>query len=164
MFFVITGSVASGKSEIANEIKKKYPFQKFIVINDKEFSQKNNLGKLNDKIKEFEVDVSLLSKKVSSLLSSRKNIIFEGHLFCEISKYVLTKMDFVFVLNAPEKLLRERMKERGYDVLKIEENILCSKTKYFQEKFSSRKISFIDIEVSKDLKLNIKKFQKYLKL
>jgi len=164
MYFVITGPVASGKSTLANEIKKKYPFQKFVIVNDKEFSKKNNLGQENKLTKEYEVDVSLLSKKVSSLLSSKKNIIFEGHLFCEISKYVLTKMDFIFVLKAPEKLLRQRMMEREYGVLKLEENLLCSKTNYFENKFTSRKISFIEIEVSKDLKLNLKKIYKYLKL
>ena len=164
MYFVITGPVASGKSTIANEIKKKFPFQKFIVINDKEFSVKNNLGEENKETKEYEVSLPLLAKKVSFLLKKKQNIIFEGHLFCELPKLTLKKMDFIFILNTPEKFQRDKMRERGYDVLKIEENILCSKTNYFENKLSSRKIDFIPIEVTKDLKLNIKKINKYLKM
>jgi hypothetical protein len=56
------------------------------------------------------------------------------------------------------------MAERNYPVLKIEENILCHKTNYFQEKLNSKKIDYVPIEVSKDLKLNLKKINKYLKL
>jgi broad-specificity NMP kinase len=164
MHFLITGSVASGKSEIANEIKKKNPFQRFVIINDKEFSKKENLGTLNKETGEYEVDIGLFSRKISSLFNKKKNIIFEGHLFCEVSKLVLKKMDFVFVLIPKEKILRERMKTRGYNVLKIEENILCFKTNYFEEKLSSKNIDFIKIEVTNDLKLNFKKINKHLKL
>ncbi len=164
MYFLITGSVASGKSEIANEIKKKNPFQRFIIINDKDFSKKENLGNLNKDTGEYEVDIGLFSKKISSLLNKQKNIIFEGHLFCEVSKLVLKKMDFVFVLTSKEKTLRERMTARGYGVLKLEENILCFKTNYFEEKLASKNIDFIKIEVTNDLKLNLKKINKYLKL
>jgi len=164
MYFVITGSVASGKSTIANEIKKRYPYQKFIVINDKDFSKEENFGVLNKDTNEYEIDVALLSKKCSILLKKKKNIIFEGHLFCEVSKLFLKKMNFVFLLKASEKTLRDRMKERNYSILKIEENILCHKIDYFQGKLKSKKIDYIPIEVSKDLKLNLKKINKYLKL
>jgi broad-specificity NMP kinase len=164
MYLVITGSVASGKSTIANELKKRYPYQKFIVINDKDFSKEENIGILNKDTNEYEIDVSLLSKKCSVLLKKKKNIIFEGHLFCEVSKLFLKKMNFVFLLESSEKTLRERMRERKYSTLKIEENILCHKTDYFKNKLNSKKIDYIPIEVSKDLKLNLKKINKYLKL
>jgi len=164
MYFVITGSVASGKTTLAQEVKKKFPFQKFLVVNDKDFSKENNIAILNEETKEYEIDTSLLSKKCLEILKKKKNIIFEGHLFCEVSKLFLKKMDFVFLLLSSEKLLRDRMSERNYSVLKIEENILCHKTSYFQEKLNSKKIDYIPIEVSKDLKLNLKKINKYLKL
>lgn len=164
MFIVITGSVGVGKTTLSNEIKKRFPYQKFIVINDKDFSKKNNLGKENPDTKEYEVDISLFSKKINLLLKKNKNIIFEGHLFCEIPKLLLKKMDFVFLLISSEKFLRERLEERGYDVLKIEENILCHKTNYFENKLSLKKIDYLPIEVTKDLKLNVKKINKYLKM
>ncbi len=163
MYILITGSVASGKTTIAKEIKKKYPSLKFLVVSDHEFSRENNLGKENEETKEYEVDIVLFSKKILELFKKKKHIIFEGHLFCEIQKSLLKKMDFIFVLKGSEKLLRDRMKERGYDVLKIEENILCQKTNYFENILTSKNIDFTTIEVVKDLKLNFKKINKYLK-
>lgn len=164
MKIIITGPVASGKTTICQEIKKKFHHQKFIVINDKEFSIKHKLGSINKESEEYEVDISKFSKKISFLLDSKKNIIFEGHLFCECLKNILKKMDFVFVLKNKEKVLKERMNQRGYDLLKIEENILCQRINYFQDKLSSKNIDFIEIALSNNLKLDLKKINKYLKL
>lgn len=164
MFLIITGPVASGKTTLANEIKKKFPFQKFLIVNDKDFAIKNDLGSQDVKTKEYEVDISKFSKKVLQLLNTKKNIIFDGHLFCEVSKMFLKKMDFIFVLKNSEKFLREKMKERNYDVLKIEENILCFKTNYFQNILSKKNTDFIEIQMSNDLKLDVKKINKYLQL
>jgi broad-specificity NMP kinase len=164
MKIIITGPVASGKTTLSQEIKKKFNFQNFLIINDKEFSQKHNLGQDYKDGKEYEVDMSKFSKKASDLLNSKKNIIFEGHLFCDVSKLFLKKIDFIFLLKNSEKVLKERMKERNYDVLKIEENILCQKINYFQDKLFSKKIDFIEINLSNDLKLDVKKINKFLKL
>lgn len=164
MHILITGPVGSGKSTIANEIKTKIPSFKFLVISDTEFSKKNNLGYFDKESKEYVVDVSQFSKKVLEILKTKKNVIFEGHLFSEIPKLILKKMNFIFVLKTSEKNLRKRMNERGYDFLKIEENIFCSNTDYFENKLQSKNIDFISLKVTDNLKLNYKKIYKYLKI
>ncbi len=164
MHIIITGSVASGKTTIANELKRRISFPKFIVVNDKVFAQEHNLGIFNKETGEYEVDVILFSRKISEFVKSKKNVIFEGHLFCELQKFLLMKINYVFVLKNSEKFLRDAMKERGYNVLKIEENILCFKTNYFEKKFNKKHINFITIQATKDLKLNVNKINKYLKL
>lgn len=164
MYVVITGSVASGKTTIANELKRKISQPRFIVINDKEFAIEHKLGEFNKTTHEYEVDTVLFSRKVSEFIKTKRNVIFEGHLFCELQKFLLMKINFIFVLKPSEKFLRDAMKERGYDILKIEENILCYKTDYFEEKLKKKNIDFITIQTTKDLKLNVNKINKYLKL
>lgn len=166
MFVLITGGVATGKSSLANYLKKKLPHHNFKVINDKDFSKENNVGKINDLTNTYEVDVRLFSLKLKYFFkkNKNKNIIFEGHLFSEIPKHLLKSMDFIFLARASEKKLRERMQERGYDVVKIEENILCVKTNYFENLLGSKNIDFIPLELGDDLKVNFKRLNKFLKM
>ncbi len=165
MFILITGVPGTGKSTLAEELKKKLYKYKFSIINDKDFSKENKLGK-ECKDGEYEVGVVKLNKALSDYLSKyvNKNIIFDGHLWCEVSKALLKKFTFVFLLESSETLLRKRMKERKYLPLKIEDNVFCQTTRYIPKLLKSKKIECNLIKVNDDIKLNIKKINKFLKL
>lgn len=165
MKILITGIPGSGKTLISQEIKKKYPKLKFFIINDKDFSMSRKLGSFDKVTKEYVVDIVKLNKETKFAFNKDfKNTIFEGHLWCELSKKTLMKFDYIFYLDVKEKLLRKRLVERKYDTVKIEENIMCLNTNYIQNMLSKIKIPFHSISVDDDLKLNLNKINKFLRL
>ncbi|MDD3178470.1 MAG: AAA family ATPase [Candidatus ainarchaeum sp.] len=165
MFLLITGVPGCGKTTISSEIKRRYNKQKFIIINDLDFSKSNNLGVFDKDTNEYVVDLKKLNLEVKKyiLKNSRKNLIFEGHLWAELSKQSLLIFDYIFIINISETKLRERLFERKYNVLKIEDNIFCQHTNYFSEIFKNKNVPHILINSTDDLKLNIKKLEKYIK-
>jgi len=56
MLILITGIPGTGKTRITKEIHRKNTKYKFIVVNDKDFCEFNELGSYNSD-KEYEVDI-----------------------------------------------------------------------------------------------------------
>lgn len=160
MKILITGVPATGKSDISKALGK---LHKHKVINDKEFSIKNNLGnyKTIDSSKEYIVDLKKLNSKFKEI--SKDNTIFEGHLWCELSKSNLKTFDKVIIIKAPKKLLIERQKKRKYPDIKIIENIFCQDVEYFENNLNSKGIDFIIVNVNNNLEDNLKKIMVKLK-
>jgi len=152
MKILICGIPGSGKTEISKELSKQ---TKYKVINDKKYCQKNNLGRFEEK--EYVVDVKLLNNQFSKDIKQLDNIIFEGHLWCELSKSNLKCFDKVLILTAPTKILRERLEERKYHLIKIEENIFCKENKYIENQLVNKNIKYITINTNNNLKENLKK-------
>jgi len=165
MLILITGVPGTGKTRIAKEIHRKYSKYKFIVVNDKNFSEFNELGSYNSE-KEYEVDIVKLNKFLKSFLkeNKRKNYIFEGHLWGEVSKIILRKFDFIFVLKSSKTLLRKRLIDRKYLPAKVEENLFCQTTEYIPVLLKSKSISFNIINVTSDIHSNLNKINKFVKL
>lgn len=156
MKILIAGIPGVGKSEISKALGKE---KKFKVINDKDYSIKNNLGyfEVIDGYKEYFVGINALNKSVLKELKSKDDRIFEGHLWCELSKSNLKYFDKIILLIADKKLIQERLKKRKYSLLKIEENIFCQEQGYISEIFESKKIKYIKIKIGNNIKDNIKK-------
>jgi len=156
MKILISGIPGVGKSEISKALGKQ---KKFKVINDKDYSIKNNLGNYEffDGHKEYFVCLSALNKAVLKELKSKEDIIFEGHLWCELKKSNLKYFDKIIILTADSKIIRKRLEKRKYSQIKIEENLFCQENKYIQEVFNKNNIKYSVIKLNENLKENIKK-------
>lgn len=165
MLILITGVPGCGKTSISSEIKRKYNKKKFEVLNDTEFSKKLKLGEFDKSSNEYVVDLKKLNQEIKIYLKKHlnKNIILEGHLWSELSKQTLLIFDYIFVINVSETKLRKRLNERKYDVLKVEDNVFCQNTNYIPEIFNNKKIPYNLISATDDLKLNVKRLEKYIK-
>ncbi|HZX34173.1 MAG TPA: AAA family ATPase [archaeon] len=74
----------------------------------------------------LEVPLDALEKKLNKMLAGKRSIIVEGHLLCDIK----ADFDAVFVLRcAPEKI-GERLQNRGYNEVKVQDNVFCEETGY----------------------------------
>jgi len=161
MKILITGIPGVGKSEISKTLAKQ---KKFKVFNDKEYSIKNKLGNYEkaDGIKEYFVELKKLNAYSRKDLSSKDNIIFEGHLWCELSKSNLKLFDKVIVLTADSKIIRQRLEKRKYRQIKIEENLFCQDNKYIPELLKKKSKKYIIIKTNNNIKQNIKKISEKL--
>ncbi len=156
MYLLITGVPGTGKTTIAKELNKK-----FIVVNDRNFCIEQKLGRENSS-KEQEISIPDLSKATLNLINSKKNLIFEGHLWAELPKSILKKMDFVFVLVASKTAIRKRLKKRKYPELKIIENVFSQETRYIENLLEQKKVFFYKINVNNNLKANLEKIKKHI--
>jgi broad-specificity NMP kinase len=167
MLILISGIPGVGKTALANEISKKSNL-KFKILNDKNYALHNHLGKYDvmDGSKEYIVSIAKLNNSFSVFLKKNKNnnIILEGHLWCELTKGILKKLDMVFILFTSKTILRRRLEERKYNVIKIEENILCQENNYFENIFKDKKVDYKLIKVDDNLRSNFNKINKFLKL
>ncbi len=156
MKILIAGIPGVGKSEISKVLGKQ---KKFKVINDKDYSIKNNLGyyEVIDGYKEYFVGLNALNISVLKELKSKDNIIFEGHLWCELSKSNLKYFDKIIVLTTDKNTIRERLEKRKYRLVKIEENIFCQEHKYIPKEFDKKNTKYIVIKLNNNLKENVKK-------
>ncbi len=163
MFYLITGYPGTGKSTLSFILGHEYSFK---VVNDKEFSKLNNLGEESKKENEYIVDITKLNKEFSKFIRKNKNenIIFEGHLWGEMSKSNLMQFKKIVLLYTDPKLLRKRYEERNYSQIKIEENLFCEETKYIETILNSKGIKYILINTITNEVKNIKELKSKLNL
>ncbi len=156
MKILICGVPCVGKSEISKALGKE---KKYKVINDKSFSKKNNLGnyEMVDDHKEYFVSLLKLNQSAKKELKSKDNIIFDGHLWCELSNENLKLFDKIIILKAEPKIIRQRMEKRKYRLIKIEENLFCQENDYIPELLKKKKIKFTIINTTNNLEQNLKK-------
>ncbi len=138
MQIIITGLPGTGKTTIAKELEK--------IL-------KSPLYTVKSFTKAKEVDISSLKKKTEKELNNKDSWILEGHIFCEYK----IKSDFIFLLTRQEKELRLLYKKRKYSPEKIEENLFCKEINYFEKKLNKFYKTVYTIEVSENIKENIKK-------
>lgn len=111
----ITGTPGTGKTTAVIDLRKILAGYKIIHLND--FIKIEKIyDEWDEKTDSFLVDVDKLNRMVKKIFYFDDNVIFESHL----SHYL--DVDLVIVLRTHPKVLMERLKPRGYDSKKIQEN------------------------------------------
>ncbi len=151
MKILITGTPGTGKTAIARKLAKKLNFK---LINEKNFALKTKTGK--KKGKEIEIDTKKFQKKINELLKDKKNIIIEGHVLCEMK----IKADLVFLLRTKRALLEKRLKKKGYNEIKIQDNLFCEETDYCKKKTLKNYKKVIEVKNEKTLNSSLQKILK----
>lgn len=108
----ITGTPGTGKTSVAEVLALKMK-RKLVKINDVVEEKKFYLG-YDDERGCYVVDVEKLCNFVNSI---NEKVVIEGHLAH------LCRVDLVIVLRCRPDVLRERLKKKGWDEKKIEENV-----------------------------------------
>jgi len=122
MKLIITGSPGTGKTTLAKKIAKKY---KLTYFNEKDFALKNKIGSFNEE-NELEIPIGAFEKKANVFLTSHKNVVFEGHVLCEMK----LRVDKVFLLTLDPEELEMRLENRGYSMEKLMDNVFCEGIDY----------------------------------
>lgn len=122
MKVLITGTPGTGKTLIAKELGSITGWEVFHISEIAEEAQ----AILGWNGNESEVDVHKLCAYLTPLLKDKENVIFEGHLGCEIP----CPAELVVVLRTNPEELEKRMEKRGYAKEKIGENIMAELLDY----------------------------------
>jgi len=160
---LITGVAGVGKSEISKQLSL---ILGHFVINDKLFSITHKTGyyKKEGAQKEYVVNIEKFENSFSLFLKkNKKSFIFEGHLWCELSKHNLKKFDVVIILELNKKTLEKRLRERKYSEIKILDNIFAQENKYIEKLFVEKGIAYKNIKITSNLNKNILKIKSVLK-
>jgi adenylate kinase len=114
MIVAVTGVPGTGKTRLAKEISIRYGLKYVDVLS---LIQKYGLGYDYDKVRDtFEVDVDELNK----YLLEMKDVVIDSHLSHHLPfKFV----DYCVVCRCSLKELKERLVLRGYNSLKVKENL-----------------------------------------
>jgi len=122
MRILITGTPGCGKTTLAKKMGKKLGFR---VINEKDFALQNNIGYFNEE-NELELPLKELKKKVTLFLKKNENVVFEGHVLCEIK----APFDKIILLKINPEELEMRLEKRNYSLQKIMDNVFCEGIDY----------------------------------
>ena len=126
MRIVITGCPGTGKTAVAKQLCK---LLKAEYLNEKEFALKEGLAELEED--EIVIDEKKLEAKINLYIKGLKNVVLEGHIFCEIKLNV----DTVFVLETePERIELRLGLRKSYSEEKIQDNVFCQGIDYCKKK------------------------------
>ncbi len=121
MIIIITGTPGTGKTAVSKELVKilnKNRKERFKLIHlNNEILRRKLWSSIDKKRKSKNADMGKLKKFISTQSKENKNLIIESHL----AHYFAG--DLVFVLRTGINELRNRMKRRGWNAAKIEENL-----------------------------------------
>ncbi len=112
MIVAISGTPGTGKTEVAELLARKTGW-KLVKLN--ELAKEKNLYSGYDPVRHVPIiDVKRLKEDVGKM---KGNLILEAHYSHELSS------DLVIILRANPRVLRERMRKKGWRTEKIEENV-----------------------------------------
>jgi len=117
---IVTGTPGTGKTRFSRLLAHKL---KIGSINMTEFARHHKLIERYDRRRRTHViDERRLRIELEKYLKSLKeSVLVEGH--CSASLVPTRLVDFVFVLRSNPKVLRDRLRRRGYPQVKIRENV-----------------------------------------
>jgi adenylate kinase len=156
---MITGSPGVGKTTISKIIAKKLNLK---YINEKEFALKNSIGYFNEE-NELELPILEFERKANLFLSKNDDVLFEGHVICEMDLNV----DLVILLRVNPEDLELRLENRNYSKEKIMDNVFCEGIDYCLKKllnnYPHNQIFELSSQTSQNLTV-LKIFEKILNL
>ncbi len=118
MIIAVSGSSGTGKSTIASNLAKKLKY-KYLDLN-KFIKEKKLTGKYIKNLDTYEVDIDKLNNYMKSFLKNNDNLIVDSHL----SHYLPSKYtDYCVICKCDLKVLKKRLKLKGYNDTKIRENL-----------------------------------------
>lgn len=91
-----------------------------------------------------EVSLKAVRAKLWWILMKKESVILEGHLLSDVK----LPLDVVFVLRTRPDVLLERLKERGYDWQKVNENVLAEALDYCLQNAEERYKKIIQIDTT----------------
>ncbi|MCQ2056407.1 MAG: adenylate kinase family protein [archaeon] len=113
MLIAITGTPGVGKSTVSNILSSRYR-----VININSYARENNLlEEFDTELESYNVDIDKLNDSLKSKIERSEIVFLDGHL----SHFV--NCDIVIVLRCNPNIIYERLKQRGYNLQKIRDNI-----------------------------------------
>ena len=147
MKLIITGSPGTGKTTIAKKLARRV---KCKYINEHDLALKKGFGKFDHQQGELVVPLNDLRREARRIIEKEKNIILEGHLFCEIRLPV----DAAIVLRVHPEILESRLEARGYNDVKIQDNVFCEGIDYCKKhalrKYGKKKL--VEVRNEKGIK------------
>lgn len=152
MRLAITGTPGVGKTTIAKRLGGLLGYK---AVNEKEFCILEGIivgggGEIDEASMEVEVELKKLERSLNKLLSKQKNIIFEGHLLCEIKG----KFDVVVLVKCNPEVLERRLETRGYSDVKVQDNVFCEGIEYCKKhcyrNYPGNRV--VEVDNSKDIK------------
>lgn len=151
---IITGTPGTGKTYLAKKLAKKFMLQYLDVnkiIEERKLKQRRDL-----KRKTYVVDeTKLASELVKEIKKSKKMLVIDSHLSQFIpSRYVR----LCFVTKTDIKILGQRLKKRGYDKAKIQENLQSEIFDICLNEAMEKKHKIVVIDTSKKVDFSKIKF------
>jgi adenylate kinase len=123
---IVSGTPGTGKTFYSKRIAKE---KKYLYFDLNEFIKSNKLyEKFDKKDKTFEVDIKKMNTSIINFINafhkygSKKfgGIVIDSHL----SHYIPKKyVDECIIVKCPIEILNKRLKKRGYDKKKIQDNL-----------------------------------------
>jgi len=148
MRVIVTGSAGTGKTTVAKALAKKFKL-KYMDVN--KIIKENKLVEGYDKELDTKlVDVNKLVKVLIKIIKRNKNIVIDSHL----SHYLPKKyVDWCVVVKCNLKILKKRLKKRGYSERKIRENLDSEIFNVCLNEAREKKHNIIVIDTTKDFKI-----------
>ncbi len=128
MIIIITGTPGTGKTTVAKLLEKRLG----IPVYDDKIAGKGS------------VDLRRLRMKAMAIVRREKDVIFEGHLYCEVK----LPADRVFVLRTNPFALLKRLEERKWSRKKVMENVLAEALDYCLIKAEEKYGNVIQIDTT----------------
>ena len=118
MIIAVSGSPGTGKTDISKYLAKSL---NYIYLDVNEVIRKNNLrGKYLKKFDSYEVDVNKLNKILIKIIKKNNDLIIDSHL----SHYIASRyLNYCIICKCDLKVLKKRLEKRGYNAIKVRENL-----------------------------------------